>query len=204
MESLIFHGVRKRRAIASLCAALVLAVAPASPAHAGGVEDAFNQMSSSIVTGLKMSPLGLAAAHAALLDPHVPIIVLGARLDPGCSAPAVLDDRLATATVLAHLHPANPVVVTGGYTQPGCQAEGEYMRDKLVSSWVNPSRIIVDTTAGSTVGNAQATARYAGSVAGIAQAGVLVTSPNHAPRAMDTFADVEKSALWLVVPSTVN
>lgn len=33
---------------------------------------------------LKVSPVGTGVAHAALVDPHVPIIVLGARLNVDC------------------------------------------------------------------------------------------------------------------------
>ncbi|MGV0423765.1 YdcF family protein [Corynebacterium sanguinis] len=185
----------RRTIAAALAAACVATLAPAN-AQAAGLND--------LATGLKASPLGVAAAHAVLSDSRVPIVVLGARLNPDCSAPAVLDDRLATARGVALLHPANPIVVTGGHTQPGCQAEAEYMRDFLVRTLVDPARIHVDTTAYSTVGNAQATADSAGSSGNVMPVGVLVTSPNHIPRAIDTYTNASGNALWLAVPSTVN
>ncbi|WNI12154.1 YdcF family protein [Corynebacterium sp. Z-1] len=189
-------GFTMRRTIAAaLAAACVATLAPAN-AQAAGLND--------LATGLKASPLGVAAAHAVLFDSRVPIVVLGARLNPDCSAPAVLDDRLATARGVALLHPANPIVVTGGHTQPGCQTEAEYMRDFLVRTLVDPARIHVDTTAYSTVGNAQATADSAGSSGNVMPVGVLVTSPNHIPRAIDTYTNASGNALWLAVPSTVN
>ncbi|EEI17738.1 YdcF family protein [Corynebacterium lipophiloflavum] len=189
-----------RRTIAVALAAAMACVATLAPANAQAV----GSSTSSLLTGLKASPLGVAAAHAVLSDPRVPIVVLGARLNPDCSAPAVLNDRLATARGVALLHPANPIVVTGGHTQPGCQAEAEYMRDFLVGTFVDPSRISMDTSAYSTVGNALATADSAGSSANVMPVGVLVTSPNHIPRAIDTYTDVSDNALWLAVPSRVN
>lgn len=155
-------------------------------------------------TPVKASPIGRLAANAVLLDPRVPIIVLGARLNPDCTAPAVLNSRTDTARALALAHPLNPVVVTGGVTQPGCQAEAEYMRDRLAAGGISPSRIVIDTSAYSTVGNAAGTAHTAGDVAGVGRAGVIVTSGAHAPRAVDTFTAENDTALWLTVTAPVD
>ncbi|MDK8849286.1 MULTISPECIES: YdcF family protein [unclassified Corynebacterium] len=200
---------RSFRAIAMAGAGLILtasavfgsgAVANANPVSAVAVK-AFN---SSLATPVVVSPVGRAAAETALLDPQVPIIVLGARLNPDCSAPAVLTSRLETARSLALRHPLNPVVVTGGRTQPGCQTEAEYMRDALASMGVWKRRITMETNSDSTVENAAGTAYLAGSGARGVRAAVIVTSPTHTPRARDTYAAADNSALWLAVPSTVN
>lgn len=156
------------------------------------------------LTPLKVSPVGTVAAHAALVDPHVPIIVLGARLNGDCRAPGVLDSRLQAALGLALSHPMNPVIVSGGATQAGCPTEAEYMKSWLSKRGVNPSRIVADNTAMSTVGNAANTAHRAGSLAGVTRAGVIVLSPNHLPRALGNFSSANGNALWLAVPSTVN
>lgn len=156
------------------------------------------------LTPAKTSPIGFAAANAALLDPRVPIIVLGARLNPDCTAPAVLDSRTDTALGLALAHPLNRVVVTGGATQPGCQTEADYMKARLVARGVDPARIVTDTSAYSTVGNAAGTAHTAGDAFGVTRAGVIVTSGAHAPRATNTFAATDSTALWLVVPAPVD
>lgn len=200
---------RSFRAIAMAGAGLILTVsavfgsgvvANANPVSAVAVK-AFN---SSLATPVVVSPVGRAAAETALLDPQVPIIVLGARLNPDCSAPAVLTSRLETARSLALRHPLNPVVVTGGRTQPGCQTEAEYMRDALASMGVWKRRITMETNSDSTVENAAGTAYLAGSGARGVRAAVIVTSPTHTPRARDTYAAADNSALWLAVPSTVN
>ncbi|MBS5167261.1 YdcF family protein [Corynebacterium sp.] len=200
---------RSYRAIAMAGAGLILtasavfgsgAVANANPVSAVAVK-AFN---SSLATPVVVSPVGRAAAETALLDPQVPIIVLGARLNPDCSAPAVLTSRLETARSLALRHPLNPVVVTGGRTRPGCQTEAEYMRDALASMGVWKRRITMETNSDSTVENAAGTAYLAGSGARGVRAAVIVTSPTHTPRARDTYAAADNSALWLAVPSTVN
>lgn len=176
------------------------AVANANPVG----DDVARVLNNSIVTPLVVSQVGRTAAEAALFDPQVPIIVLGARLNSDCSAPAVLDSRVETARALALRHPLNPVIVTGGRTQPGCQAEAEYMRDALVSGGVAKQRITVETNSYSTVGNAAGTAHFASSMTGIARAGVIVSSPTHLPRARDTYSAADSSALWLAVPSAVN
>lgn len=200
---------RSFRAIAMAGAGLILTasavfgsgvVANANPVSAVAVK-AFN---SSLATPVVVSPVGRAAAETALLDPQVPIIVLGARLNPDCSALAVLTSRLETARSLALRHPLNPVVVTGGRTQPGCQTEAEYMRDALASMGVWKRRITMETNSDSTVENAAGTAYLAGSGARGVRAAVIVTSPTHTPRARDTYAAADNSALWLAVPSTVN
>lgn len=199
------------RAIVGTGASVVLAAGAVLGAGTGAVananpvgDDVVRVLNNSIVTPLVVSQVGRTAAEAALFDPQVPIIVLGARLNSDCSAPAVLDSRVETARALALRHPLNPIIVTGGHTQPGCQAEAEYMRDALVSGGVSKQRITVETNSYSTVGNAAGTAHFASSTTGVMRAGVIVSSPTHLPRARDTYSAAEGSALWLAVPSAVN
>lgn len=203
---------RSFRAIAAAGAGVVLSVsavlgtgavanvANASPIAASAVKVANNP----VTTPLVVSPVGRAAAEIALLDPQVPIIVLGARLNKDCSAPEVLKSRVATAGSLALRHPLNPVVVSGGRTQPGCQTEAEYMRNALVAMGVAAQRITMEDKSYSTVDNAAGTARFASSMTGSSRAGVIVTSQSHAPRARNTFANTDDTSLWLAVPSAVN
>ena len=137
---------------------------------------------SSEVAGLS-SASDLVAAHNAAFA-GAPIVVRGARLNPDCVPPAVLNKRLDRAAAFVRLHPANRVVVTGGKTQGGCPTESQSMEAMLRARLVfNP--IIRDEWSGNTVQNAQA-------VAGLIpdKQVVLVTSQDHLPRAMGNFASV--------------
>lgn len=66
------------------------------------------------------------------------------------------------------------------------------MRRGLVNRGVSPLRVVLDNTAGSTVGNAQAAARIAAPYGG-----VLVTSADHMPRALATFDSYAPGKIWL-------
>lgn len=188
-----------------LAASLTAAIALCVPATADASRSAV-PLNSSTLTPLKTSPLGRAAAHGALLDPNVPIIVLGARLNAGsCSMPAVLVGRVDEAAKLALAHPLNPVIVSGGVTQPGCPSEAAAMKQALVRSGVSAHRITTESTSQSTVGNAAGTSHFAKKLIGIGpRTGVLVTSDAHMPRALDTFAARDNQALWLATTSQVN
>lgn len=197
--------MKRHRAAAMVLAASTLLITPVAQAQVSLPHGSSEMVNSEMLTPLKMSPVGRAATDAALYsNPDMPIIVLGARLDENCQPYDVLKDRVATARVIALMHPQNPVIVTGGVTQPGCKSEAQAMKEMLVNSGVN-NRIIMDEAADSTYGNAQNTAHYARLIGGTSQnAAVLVTSPNHMPRAIDTYAKNNNSAVWLAAVSTVN
>lgn len=189
---------------AAVAATAVLALTPAQAAGISPNEVLLDYGNLPAASQFKATLVGRAAADVALLDPRVPIIVLGARLNPDCSAPAVLTDRLATARVLAAVHPANPVIVTGGHTQAGCPSEATHMRDVLAATGVAPGRISVEEGSFSTVGNALETAHYAAPAGNGPRVGVIVTSPSHVPRAVDTYVATDSAALWLAVSSQVD
>lgn len=93
-------------------------------------------------------------------DPiHRAIVVLGAKLNPDGSAPAILSSRLATAARLAKASPMSPVVVSGGRTQSRAPlAEAQYMHLALTAvHGIAPWRVVRDDISGSTAENAQRT-----------------------------------------------
>ena len=147
-------------------------------------------------TGLKVSAVGQAASDVALMDPQTGIIVLGARLNEDCTPPAVLVDRVNKARELSWRHPLNPIIVTGGVTQPGCPSEAQVMKDMLDSTVANP--VHMEDNAQSTVDNA----RY--SSPKVQRAGVIVSSPNHIPRALQTFGGTDDGKVWLAVASRMK
>lgn len=176
-------------AAAIAAAAAMTIVPPASASPISGVSNAdYNN--------IRLSPAGIAAAHAALIAPTSYIVTLGARLDPGCTNPGVLNERIEKTAQLAHLFPLNPILVSGGLTQPGCKTEAQAMRDGLVARGIPSIRIILDNSAGSTVGNAQAAARMVASYGG-----AVVTSSDHLPRAIDTFDAYAPNKIWLGIPA---
>lgn len=123
--------------------------------------------------------------HTLNASTNNPIVVLGARLDPSCLPPEVLQQRVTAAAEVARQHPLNPVIVTGGVTQKECPfSEAQAMEAGLRLSIV-PNRIIRDDAAGSTVENARNVARLTGS-----RHAVLVTNRGHMARAQQNFADV--------------
>lgn len=148
------------------------------------------------VNFVRASPYHEQVANTALVLPTSWIVTLGARLNPDCSNPDVLEQRLNTTAKVAKQHPLNPILVSGGATQPGCQTEAQAMKDGLIARGISPHRIVLDNTAGSTVGNAQAAARIAGPYGG-----VLVTSPDHMNRALNTFDQYAPNKLWLGIMS---
>lgn len=143
---------------------------------------------STSIIGDVSSEVTQTALQGTLLDAHstaltgAPIVVLGARLNPDCAPPAVLNSRLDRAAAFVRLHPANRVVVTGGETQGGCFTEAQSMEALLRARLViNP--IIRDDFSGSTVQNANNVARMIPD-----RQAVLITSQDHFPRASATFA----------------
>lgn len=128
------------------------------------------------------------SAHALASDAAVPVVVLGARLDPVtnlCAPPAVLEKRLDTAADFLRVHPLNRVVVTGGATQQWCPAESDMMTLGLrLRGVVNP--ILAERGSYSTVENAR---NVANMLPGDHRA-VLITSGDHLGRASGNFAAV--------------
>lgn len=143
-------------------------------------------------TDVRVSSIGQTGAHIALVAPTTWIVSLGARVNPDCSNPGVLEERLNKTAQIAHQFPVNPILVSGGYTQPGCQSEATSMFNGLVARGVAPWRIVKDETAGSTIGNAQAAAKIAAPYGG-----VLITSSDHMYRALNTFDSYAPHKLWL-------
>lgn len=128
------------------------------------------------------------SAHALASDASVPVVVLGARLDPVtnlCAPPAVLEKRLDTAAGFLRAHPLNRVVVSGGATQQWCPAESDMMTLGLrLRGVVNP--ILAERGSYSTVENAR---NVANMLPGDNRA-VLITSGDHLGRASGNFAAV--------------
>jgi hypothetical protein len=112
------------------------------------------------------------------------IVVLGFGLLPDGSMRPELVDRLEAGLKGAQASPSSPVVVTGGNRQNGV-AEGEVMRDWLVSRGLDPERVHAETEANQTVQNALNSMTIVKSLG--ATSVVLATSANHIRRATSDF-----------------
>lgn len=113
------------------------------------------------------------------------IVTLGARLNQDCTMPNILTERLNKTVQVALANMWAPVLVTGRFTQNGCGSEAEAMRTYLIEHGVESQRITIDETAYTTVGNVQAADKI------VPAGGVIVTSPEHLPRALETFNEYE-------------
>lgn len=110
-----------------------------------------------------------------------PVVVLGARLNPGCVPPAVLETRLNQAQSVLRTEPLTQVIVTGGRTQQACPVTEAQAMEVGLRTRLLPNPVRRDDTATSTVGNARA-------VAAMGYSNVrLVTSADHMARAISTF-----------------
>ena len=126
----------------------------------------------------------LATAHALASDGVTPVVILGARLDPWCTPPGVLNERMDRAASFLRVHPFNPVIVTGGQTIPGCVSEAAATEAGLrLRGVINP--IYQENRSGSTVENARNVANIRPE-----RRMVLVSSADHLPRAKSNFAAV--------------
>ena len=123
------------------------------------------------------------------------IVTLGARLNPDCTMPNILTERLDKTVQVASANMWAPVLVTGGFTQNGCGSEAEAMRAYLIERGVESQRITIDETAYTTVGNAQAADKI------VPAGGVIVTSPEHLSRALETFNQYAPHRQWVGVSS---
>lgn len=119
------------------------------------------------------------------------LVVLGAGLTEDGQIAPVLEDRLRTAHRLAAEHPSAPILVTGGAPKSG-RTEAAAMRDWLIGAGVDPARVSVEETSGSTAQNAaHSVPILRGRGAGGA---VLVTGPDHMKRALVEFRDAVDGA----------
>ena len=136
------------------------------------------------IVDMSANQLPHAQAHITTATQNVPIVVLGARLQPNCTPPKVLNERLDAAANFARLHPTNTIIVSGGATQAGCPTEAQAMEVGLRARLI-PNPIVRDDHAFSTVENARNVAALA---PGQHQM-VLITSDYHLPRAQANFHD---------------
>jgi uncharacterized SAM-binding protein YcdF (DUF218 family) len=83
---------------------------------------------------------------------HV-FVVLGASLSSTGTVTTQLKNRLAVALTALAAYPNSKVLVTGGAPKNG-HTEGEVMRDWLIANGIAADRILAETKASSTVGNA--------------------------------------------------
>lgn len=185
--------MKKIAAALATIGATMLALAPAADAQ-------------SLPSGIELltASVGSIVPHytnkevsSTLLRPDAWIVSLGARLNKDCTMPGVLKERLDKTAEVALAYPLNPVLVTGGKTQSACPSEAAAMKAGLVARGVVPWRITTDTTALSTVGNAQAANKM------IHYGGVVVTSANHLPRALNscnTFNTYAPGKHWVGLP----
>ncbi|MBF6470220.1 MULTISPECIES: YdcF family protein [Nocardia] len=120
----------------------------------------------------------------ALAGPQTGIVVLGYGLLPDGALRPELVSRLTASWLQSIVAPLSPIVVTGGNPQNGI-TEAEAMRDWLVGHGVPPTRIHVESRAGSTVQNALFSTRLLRDVG--ATSAIVVTSPNHIRRAVADF-----------------
>lgn len=165
------HAGRALAAIAAvvLCAALVLAGAPAGPAQ---------------------------AAPPPPKDFSKPaVVILGYGLNPNGTMQTILRRRVLTGLAVVQFFPQSPIIVTGGNPRNGNTEAGQ-MRKMLRLLGFPEDRIIVEDRANSTVQNAAFSvplARDAGTT-GI----ILVTSSTHQDRADGNFADAGGNVLATV------
>ena len=116
--------------------------------------------------------------------PRTAIVVLGLGLNGDGSMAAELVQRLRSAVAAAELSPDSPIIVTGGNPQNGI-TEAEAMRRWLIDNGIETDRIHAESTANSTVQNAQHATALAAEIG--AESIVLATTPSHLRRAMSDF-----------------
>ena len=116
--------------------------------------------------------------------PRTAIVVLGLGLDGDGNMTPELVARLRSAVAAAERSPESPIIVTGGNPQSGI-TEAEAMQRWLVEEGIAADRIHSESTANSTVQNAQRTTALAAEI-GIENM-VLATTPSHLRRAISDF-----------------
>lgn len=178
MNWLFTHQALRRCAAALvLPAALVGVVVTAPPGVAAPSADP--------LIGAVGSVAGLAGIELpATYGPQTAIVVLGYGLLPDGTMRPELGNRLHAALIQAYMSPASPVIVTGGNPRNGV-TEAQVMADWLNIRGVARQRLHAETEAGSTVQNAEFSARMMQAL-GVTEA-VLITSADHMRRALDNF-----------------
>lgn len=116
--------------------------------------------------------------------PRTAIVVLGLGLNGDGSMTPELVARLRSAVAAAERSPESPIIVTGGNPQSGV-TEAEAMQRWLVDEGIAADRIHTESTANSTVQNAQRTTALAAKI-GIENL-VLATTASHLRRAISDF-----------------
>lgn len=112
------------------------------------------------------------------------IVVLGLGLnDDGSMAPELVQ-RLKSAAAVAERSPESPIIVTGGNPQRGV-TEAEAMKKWLIDNEIAADRIHAESTANSTVQNAQRATSLAAEIGAVNL--VLATTPSHLRRAISDF-----------------
>ena len=149
------------RATSALCALLLCS--PTTPLVNITTQDALAHAATATIS--QTTPL--------LVQEGTWIVTLGAHLNPDCTMPNILTERLDKTVQVALANMWAPVLVTGGFTQNGCGSEAAAMRTYLIEHGIESQRITVDETAYTTVGNAQAADKI------VPTGGVIVTSPEH-------------------------
>ena len=170
------------RATSTLCAMLLCSLTP------------WNNGLAQVVSTQAATP-AIVQTNPTLIQEGTWIVTLGARLNPDCTMPNVLTERLDKTVQVASANMWVPILVTGGFTQKGCNSEAEAMRTYLIEHGVKSQRITIDETAYTTVGNAQAADKI------VPAGGVIVTSPEHLPRALETFNQYAPHRQWVGVSS---
>lgn len=133
----------------------------------------------------------LITAHEWAKDGVTPLVVFGARLDPGCVPPGILNVRMNRAMMFSWIHPNNPIIVTGGFTREGCLSEAAAMERGLRMRGVrNP--IIVEEHSYSTYENARNVAAINPSPRFI-----IVSNSWHEDRARDNMRSLGRDAVAL-------
>ena len=171
------------RATSALCALLLCS--PTTPIVNITTQDALAHAATATIS--QTTPL--------LVQEGTWIVTLGARLNPDCTMPNILTERLDKTVQVALANMWAPVLVAGGFTQNGCGSEAAAIRTYLIEHGIESQRITVDETAYTTVGNAQAADKI------VPTGGVIVTSPEHLSRALATFNQYAPRRQWVGVSS---
>ncbi|MFB7878835.1 YdcF family protein [Nocardia sp. NPDC056064] len=206
MDWLFTHQcVRRGAAALVLPAALIGAVVTAAPALAEPAHDPLAGIAEEVSQGLTYGVLGAANSVAGVAGielpdtygPETAIVVLGYGLQPDGTMRAELSNRLHAALIQAFMSPASPVIVTGGNPRNGV-TEAQVMADWLHLRGVARDRIYAETEAGSTVQNAEFSARLMEAL-GLHRA-VLITSADHMRRALENFLDAGVPVVATMTP----
>lgn len=147
------------------------------------------------VVSVQAATSAIAQTNPTLTQEGTWIVTLGARLNPDCTMPNVLTERLNKTVQVALENMWAPILVTGGFTQKGCSSEAAAMRTYLIEHGIEGERITVDEAAYTTVGDAQAADKI------VPTGGVIVTSPEHLSRALETFNQYAPHRQWVGLSS---